>query len=379
VSVKEVSVTGLPVIRPTLPALDEVARALEDSWDAGAVTLGKAVQALEEEVCRRTGVRHTIALSSCTSGLMLACRALDLPAGSEVIVPSFTFAATAQALLWNGLVPVFVDCLPGTCTVDPEDVERNITPRTSAICPVYIYGLPPDVDALLDIGRRKGLPVYFDSAQGLGATYKGRPAGGFGVLEVFSMSPTKVVTGIEGGLVTTDDGRLAAAVRSMRDYGKDPDNVEDMIHLGLSARMSEMHGTVALLSARNMEALVRARMARITRYRERLGSRRGCRVQEYPADRTTSGNYFVLFIGPEGRRTRDAVRAALKAAGIQTKRYFYPPVHEQMVFRRFPMRVSAAMAHTQAAASAGLALPLYSHMTEEDIDRVCHAVEGLLA
>src|SRR5690606_27781040 len=111
---------------------------------------------------------------------------LGLPAGAEVIVPSFTFAATAQALLWNGLVPVFCDCLPGTWTVDPSDVERNLTPATAAICPVTIYGLPPDIDPLLEIGRRAGVPVYFDSAQGLGATYKGRPLGTFGCCEVFS-------------------------------------------------------------------------------------------------------------------------------------------------------------------------------------------------
>jgi dTDP-4-amino-4,6-dideoxygalactose transaminase len=369
----------LPIIRPTLPSLDEIQRALAEGWGSGIVTVGAVVRAFEEEARRRTGAKHAIGLSSCTSGLMLACRALGLPAGSEVIIPSFTFAATAQALLWNRLVPVFVDCLPGTCTVDPEDVERNITPKTSALCPVYVYGLPPDVDALLDIGRRKGVPVYFDSAQGLGATYKGQPAGRFGALEVFSMSPTKVVTAVEGGLVTTDDDEVAATIRSMRDYGKDPDNVEDMIHLGLSARMSEVHGAVGLLSLRNMESLVRARLTRIGRYRERLGALPGCRVQEYPADRTASGNYFVLFIGDGAKRSRDAVRAALEAAGIQTKRYFYPPVHQQTVFRRFPMRVSARMARTRTAAGTGLALPLYSHMTEEEIERVCREVERLLA
>jgi dTDP-4-amino-4,6-dideoxygalactose transaminase len=123
---------------------------------------------------------------------MLVPRALNLPSGGEVIVPSFTFAATAQALVWNGLTPVFCDCLPGTCTLDPEDVERNLSSKTAAICPVYTYGLPPGVDALLDLGRRKGVPVYFDSAQGLGATYRGKPAGGFGICEVFSLSPSTV-------------------------------------------------------------------------------------------------------------------------------------------------------------------------------------------
>jgi dTDP-4-amino-4,6-dideoxygalactose transaminase len=371
-------VDSLPVIRPTLPALEEVQDLLRRSWDSGVVTLGSTVRAFEEEACRRTGAGHAIALSSCTAGLMLVPRALGLPPGSEVILPSFTFAATAQALVWNGLVPVFVDCLPGSYTLDPEDVERNLTSKTSAICPVYIYGLPPDAEALVDLGRRKGVPVYFDSAQGLGATYRGQPAGSFGRCEVFSLSPTKVVTAVEGGLVTTSDDGLAARLRSMRDYGKDPEGGEEMIHLGLSARMSELHAAVGLLSLRNVDALVGARLERIARYRERLARLPGCRVQEYPGDRTTSGNYFVLFISERARRSRDEVYSALKAAGIQTKRYFHPPVHEQAVFQRFPMRVSARLTETARASREGLALPLYSHMTGGQLEAVCRHIEQLL-
>ena len=198
--------------------------------------MGGVVREFEAEVCRLTGARHAVAFSSCTAGLMLAPKAMNLPSGGEVIVPSFTFAATAQALAWNSLVPVFCECLPGTLALDPEDVMRNITPKTVAICPVCIFGLPPDINELLEVGRRKGIPVYFDSAQGLGATYKGRQAGGFGVAEVFSLSPTKVVTAVEGGLVTTNDDELADRLRAMRDYGKDPKNSEDMAFLGLSAR-----------------------------------------------------------------------------------------------------------------------------------------------
>ena len=159
----------MPIIRPTLPQFREVEELVRASWDEGLVTTGHIVRAFEEEVCRQTGVTHAIAVSSCTAGLMLAPQAMELPAGSEVIVPSFTFAATAQALVWNGLVPVFCECRPGSLTLDPDDVERNLSPRTSAICPAYVYGLPPDIDALLDVGERHGLRVYFDSAQGLGA------------------------------------------------------------------------------------------------------------------------------------------------------------------------------------------------------------------
>src|SRR5581483_1002977 len=259
----------MPIIRPTLPEFSEFEDLVRPSWDEGVVTTGRLVRAFEEEVCRQTGVAHAVAMSSCTAGLMLAARALGLPEGAEVIVPSFTFAATAQALLWNGLVPVFCDCRPDTLTVDPA----------------YVYGLPPDVDALAALGARRGVPVYFDSAQGLGAEFQGRRAGGFGACEIFSLSPTKVVTSIEGGVVCTDDAALAAQLRSMRDYGKDPRKGEDMVHLGLSARMSELHAAVGLLSLRRVDDLVKARRHLIEVYRTRLGALPGCRVQAIPADR----------------------------------------------------------------------------------------------
>lgn len=369
----------MPIIKPTLPALEDIFSMMQTGWESGIVTVGPTVRSLEEEACRETGARYAVALSSCTAGLMLVPQALGLRPGMEVIVPSFTFAATAQALLWNRLIPVFCDCLPGTCTLDPADVERNLTPSTGAICGVTIYGLPPDIDALLDIGRRAKIPVYFDSAQGLGSTYKGEPLGHFGSCEVFSLSPTKVVTGIEAGLLTTNDPAIAERVRSMRDYGKDLEKGEEMVHLGLSARMSEFHAAVGLIGLRHVHELVKARTERIGVYRDRLGNLPGCRVQQYPHDRTTSGNYFVLFIGDGARRNRDEVYEGLKRSGIQTKRYFYPPVHAQSIFQHYPMRLSTQLSKTNKASHEGLALPLYSHMTEGDIDVVCSEVQRLLA
>jgi dTDP-4-amino-4,6-dideoxygalactose transaminase len=369
----------MPIIRPTLPDFREFEELVRPSWDEGQVTTGRIVRAFEEEVCRQTGAREAVAMSSCTAGLMLAAQAMELPAGAEVIVPSFTFAATAQALVWNGLVPVFCDCLPETLTLDPADVERNLTSRTAAICAAYVYGLPPDIEALAEVGARHGLPVYFDSAQGLGAEYQGRKAGVFGTCEIFSLSPTKVVTAIEGGVICTSDPRFSARLRSMRDYGKDPQKGEDMVHLGLSARMSELHAAVGLLSLRRVDELVKARQQLIEAYRARLGGLPGCRVQSIPPDRTSSGNYFVLFITARARASRDAVYAGLAARGIQTKRYFYPPVHEQTLLRRVAHRVSERMEHTVTASREALALPLYSHMTPDQVDRVCQEVECLLA
>jgi len=372
----------LPIIRPTLPPLEDVSALLAESYASGVVTVGQIVRELEAEARRTTGAKEAVAVSNCTSALMLSWRALGLPVGGEVICPSFTFAATAHAIVWNGLVPVFVDCMPDTLAVDPAEVERAITPKTVGICPVYIFGLPPDIDPLLEIAEKKGLPLVFDSAQGLGSTYKGHPAGAFGTAECFSMSPTKVITAVEGGLVTTDDRELAKKLRSLRDYGKALDGPlasEDMTDIGLSARMSELHATVGLLGLRRRADLVAARRRLISAYRERLGLLKGCRVQEYPADRETSGNYFVLLVGDGARLSRDGLRDALAKEGIQTKRYFHPPVHEHSGQKAYPMRVAGELPRTCRASSEGLALPLYSHMTQEEQERVMRAVEARLA
>ena len=294
---------------------------------------------------------------------MLAYAAMEFPEGCEVIVPSFTFAATVLAILWNRLVPVYVDCLPGTMTVDPDEVEKAMSPRTVAICPVTIFGLPPDIDELEDISRRYGIPLIYDSAQGLGAKYKGKRLGGFGHCEIFSMSQTKVITAIEGGVLTTNDKVFADRIKSMRDYGKGPDG-QEMIYNGLSARPGEMHAAVALLGMRNSETLIANRLRLISEYRERLGSLPGCRVQEFPEDRQTSGNYFTLLVGPDAKTDRNSLYESLKSNDIQSKKYFFPPVHLQTAFVNGPGRVVGDLQNTiEASVTVSGSSVIFSHGT----------------
>ncbi|MGA8831604.1 MAG: DegT/DnrJ/EryC1/StrS family aminotransferase [Desulfomonilaceae bacterium] len=368
---------SMPVFRPTLPRYEDFCSTLNSSYQSGLVTVGKLVESLEARTMEYTSSRNAVAVSNCTSGLMLVFSALGLPSGSEVIVPSFTFAATVQALFWNDLVPVYVDCLPNTFSIDPEQIKKAITTKTSAIYAVNIFGLPPDIDELTNISANHGIPLVFDSAQGLGSKYKDRAIGAFGRCEVFSLSPTKVITAIEGGLVTTNDDALAAKLRSMRDYGKGPDG-QEMIYNGLSARMSEFHASIGLLSLNNAENLIGARMRLIEAYRQRLGDLPGCSVQEWPADRRSSGNYFTLLIGPEAQADRESVYETLLRLKIQSKKYFYPPVHAQAAFRDRPHRVFGELPNTWAVSHASLALPLFAHMTDEQHDRVCRVVEVTL-
>ncbi len=368
---------SIPVFRPTLPPYQDFCSTLSPSYESGIVTVGKINEAFEATALQYTGAKSAVAVSNCTSGLMLVFAALGLPPNSEVILPSFTFAATVQALFWNNLKPVYVDCLRNTFTIDPEQIEKAITPQTSAIYAVNIFGLPPDIDELSNISAKHGIPLVFDSAQGLGSVYKGKASGAFGLCEVFSLSPTKVITAIEGGLVTTNNTDLAAKLRSMRDYGKGPDG-QEMIYNGLSARMSEFHASIGLLSLRNAENLIGARMRLIQTYRERVGTLPGCSVQEWPADRKSSGNYFTLLIGPKAKADRETVYQTLLRSQIQSKKYFYPPVHIQTAFRDRPHRVVGDLPNTWDVAQASLALPLFAHMTDEQQDRVCEVVEGVL-
>ncbi len=362
-----------PVIRPSLPDLDALRARMAAMWASGLVTTGAYVRVLEESVARKIGVRHAVAVSSCTSGLILAVRALEL--AGEVIVPAFTFAATAHALAWNAVTPVFCDSEPGTLNLDPDKAEACITRKTSAILPVAIFGVPPRVADFARLARRHGLRLLYDSAQALGARTTGGYVGGFGDAEVFSLSPTKVVTAIEGGLVTTNDDRVANRIRKMRDYGK-ADDGEDMEFIGLSARMSEIHAAVGAANFARIGALIRKRGALVGRYRKRLAGLPGVAFQEIPAGVSPTHNYMVIFVDGSGGITRDALHVRLKDAGIQTKRYFHPAVHNLAAYRRGGRRYSGKLPVAEKAALEGLALPLYADLEAADVDAICRRIRS---
>jgi dTDP-4-amino-4,6-dideoxygalactose transaminase len=365
-----------PIVRPSLPPVEAVAARMARIWASGRVTSGGCVREFEEAVAGTLGVRHAVAVSSCTSGLILAARALGLT--GEAIVPAFTFAATAHALIWNGVAPVFCDAEPGTLNLDPARVEEAITERTSAILPVSIFGVPPNVDGFERLARRRGLRLLFDSAQALGARVDGRHLGGFGNAEVFSLSPTKVVTAVEGGMVTTNDDGLAEKIRRMRDYGKGACG-EDMEFIGLSARMSELHAAVGLSNLERMTALIRWRGRLVARYKVLLSDLPGVRFQEIPSGVSPSHNYMVIFVDGSGGVTRDALHARLKDEGIETKRYFHPAVHEMTAYREWGRPFAGKLPVAERAAREGLALPLYGDMRLADVDGICSRIRAAFA
>jgi len=365
-----------PIIRPSLPDLDRLRREMTGMWSSGQVTMGSHVRTFEDTVAHKLGVRYAVAVSSCTSGLILAMRALGIT--REVIVPAFTFAATAHAVVWSRCTPVFCDSEDGTLNLDPRQVEKRITNKTSAIMPVSIFGVPPRIDDFGKLARKHDLRLIYDSAQALGAKVNNRYVGGFGDAEVFSLSPTKVVTAIEGGLVTTNDDILAKRIRQMRDYGK-ADGGEDMMYIGLSVRMSELHAAVGLANFSRIADLIRYRGKLVALYRKRLSGLPGVRFQDVPDWISPTHNYMVIFVDGSGGVSRDDLHGGLRENGIQTKRYFYPAVHDMTAYRfwrrRFPGKLSVA----EKAAREGLALPLYGDLRPEDVEHICSRIKSFFA
>jgi len=366
----------IPIIRPTLIDYESVEDEFREVWNSGQVTVSKYTELFEQSVCKTLAVRNAIAVSSCTSGLMLAVKALDLK--GEVIVPSLTFTATAHSIMWNNIAPVFCDSNKGTYTIDTKKIGPLITKKTSAIMPVYIFGLPPEINKLERLASKHNLKLIFDSAQGLGARYKGRLAGGFGDAEVFSMSPTKVVTSIEGGLVTTNNDELAGKIRQMRDYGKSIDG-EDIDYIGLSSRVSEFHSIIGLKNFKKMAQLIKKRNELITYYKKCLDGLKGISFQKIPPCCKSTGNYMVIFIdGEKAKTTRDEIHQYLKEKGIQTKKYFYPPLHMQKAYTIYRRKYQGRLQVAEKASREGLALPLFSHMSKKIIFNICNELKKIL-
>lgn len=377
-SVTDQSRVRFPIISPTLPDPALLAEDMRAIFSSGRLTCGEQVAGLESDVCERTGVGHAVAVSSGTSGLMLLLKALGLPKDSEVITPSFTFAATSHALLWNSLRPVFCDSEPGAFTLDVDAAESLIGDDTVALYPVCIFGVMGDLDAYQALAERHGLGLLYDSAQGLCSVYKGIHLGNFGDGEVFSLSPTKVVTGMEGGLVTTNNDCLADTIRHMRDYGKAPDG-QDMQWQGLSARMPEVNALVARWSLANADTWIANREAVVSRYQARLSGTPGLSFQKTPDYCVSSHNYVVILLDPEEcLADRDELFEHLKANGIQSKRYFYPALHNQTLYKGIQPGCAARLPVAERVSNESLALPMYSHMPLDWVDEICDRIIELV-
>jgi dTDP-4-amino-4,6-dideoxygalactose transaminase len=360
---------GLPFARPARPPLERVMRRLEPSYKRGMLTNGPLVEELEARIAERLGVAHVVALSSCTSGLMLLVQALTEGRPGPVVLPSFTFSASAHAVMWNGRVPRFVECLPHSFQIDPAHAAQQLE-GASALMATHVFGAPCDARALEALGREHGIPVMFDAAHALGACLEGTPVGSFGVAEVFSLTPTKPLVAGEGGLVATNDAALAETLRIGRDYGN-PGNY-DTRFAGLNARMSEFHAAMALESLAGFDESLERRRYLASLYRGALADVPGIELQTFSARETSTFKDLTIRVdAAEFGLSRDALALALLAEGIDTRKYFDPPVHRQRAYGHLEQR---NLPVTDAVAQSVLSLPVYPDLLDEHIERVADVI-----
>jgi len=325
---------------------------------------------LELNLQQLLSVRRALTFPNGTSALMLALKMLDLT--GEVILPSFTFSATGHAVMWNGLTPVFADIDPDTFNIDPEDIERKITERTSAILAVHIFGNPCDIHRLEAIAERHNLKLIFDSAHALGSKYKGTELGGFGDVECFSLSGTKVVTSAEGGVATSNDNALMNKMDMGRNYGAGSDY--NCHYLGLNGKMSEFHAAIAIETLTMLPEFVHIRNERAALYRKRLSEIPGIRFQKIDKMNVSTFKDFAIVIHPEiFGMSRKVLIKKLNEEGIFPKQYFYPPLHAMAIYKRFN-HTRANLNNTLDVANNIICLPIYSHMKTDTLEKICYAI-----
>ena len=358
----------IPIASPDLPSPSVLGERLLAVLESGDLTNAGEVAAFEREAAEMLEAPECVAVSSCTSGLMLVERCLGLR--GEVVTPSFTFFATAHGLLWNNLRPAFADCDPSSFQIDPMSVRRVMSPRASAILAVHMFGGPAPVDELEAVARESGVPLIFDGAHALGTRWDGASVAARGDATVYSLSPTKQLTCGEGGLIVTRHKPLADLLRQARNYGKDESYDCDM--LGLNARMSELQAALGRADLPRLPGKIQRRNEIAAIYESRLRGLPGLRLQHVPRGAAHSRKDFAFVLG--GGLCREELTRSLAGQGIDTRAYFCPPLHRQKLYRRFYRPKLEPLRTTDSVSRSILCLPVHTRLTDSDATRIADAV-----
>lgn len=358
----------ISLVSPDLAPLEELMPRLLAALSSGQLTNAREVEAFENEAAERLNAPHVVAVSSCTSGLMLVERCLGIR--GEVITPSFTFFGGAHGLLWNGLKPVLADCDPETFQIDPASVKCLVTPSTGAILATHIFGCPAPVDELEEIAERKRVPLIFDAAHGLGAHWRGRDISARGDASVYSLSPTKQITTGEGGLIATKHGELAQMLRQARNYGKGA--AYDCDVLGLNARMTELQAVIGRAALPRLAEAVRRRNEIAEQYQSQLLGTPGVRFQRIPSEAYSSRKDFAILM--EDGLSRNRLMDELEDSGVETRAYFDPPLHRQRLYRRFHQPDVEPLHATDRVSGHIVCLPIHTGLTDADVRRVASEI-----
>lgn len=364
----------IPLAKPVIG--DRERELVDEVLRSGQLSLGPMVPRFEQAWCDRIGVAHAVAVSSGTAGLHLCLHALGLGAGDEVITSSFSFVASANAILFTGATPVFAEVDPLTFNMDPAAVEAAITPRTRAILIVDIFGYPAEVPALVEIAERHGLARVEDACQTIDGAYDGRKLGTHGHPAVYGFYANKQLTTAEGGVVLTDDPQLARLLSSLRNQGRSDDGAW-LVHsrLGFNYRLSDVHCAIGVAQLERLDSLMagRARVAR--RYQERVREMEGVTpMYEGPQPRS----WFVYAPRLDPDLDRDQIIGDLDAAGVSAKPYL-PCIHLQPFYRHVQGHRPGEFPVTEAISASTIALPFFPEMTEAQVDRVCETLGSAIA
>lgn len=362
---------GRPNIGNREAFLQRVTQILDNQW---LTNNGPMVQEFEQSIAKYLGVKHCIAMCNGTIALEIAIRALGLE--GEVIVPSWTFVATAHALYWQGITPVFADIDPTTHNLDPEAVRRMITPRTSGIIGVHLWGRAAPIDELQAIANEYDLKLLFDAAHAFGSTYKGLTIGRFGACEVLSFHATKAFNSFEGGAVVTNDDELAEAMRLMRNFGFS--GYDNVIHPGTNGKMIEICAAMGLTNLDALEDVIAINKRNHAAYTESLADTPGISVLQYAPTERNSHHYVVLEVSEGCTLTRDQIIAALQAENILARKYFWPGCHRMKPYRDLFPHAELTLPNTAQTAERVIVLPNGQSLNAQSIHLVADIIRALL-
>jgi dTDP-4-amino-4,6-dideoxygalactose transaminase len=334
---------------------------------------GPLLKEFEERVAGFLGVKNVVAMCNATAAIEIACRALDLK--GEVIVPSYTFVATAHALQWQEITPVFCDMDPTTHNINPAKIEMLITPRTTGIIGVHVWGRGCETQAIEAIAAKRNLKVMYDASHGFGCAKGGRMLGTFGECEVFSFHATKFMNCFEGGAVATNNDQLAEKMRLMRNFGfVDFDKV---VYLGVNGKMSEIHAAMGLTNFEAIEDIIAINRRNYETYKAGLANVPGISVINYDPAERNNYQYVVIEVDPEVcPRTRDEIVEALHAENIIARKYFWPGCHKMEPYRSLQPNAGLLLPETERIAARVIVLPTGQSITAETVADICSIIKN---
>lgn len=345
--------------------LERVSTMLDRRWLSNN---GPFVQEFEAKIAEFVGVKHCIAMCNATVALEIAIRAAEMK--GEVIVPAFTFIATAHALQWQEITPVFCDIDPVTHNLDPARVEELITPKTTGIIGVHVWGRPCNVEALTEIAERRNLKLMFDSAHAFGCSHRGKMIGGFGLAEVFSFHATKFFNTLEGGAVVTNDDDFATKIRLMKNFGFS--GYDNVIYIGTNGKMAEVNAAMGLTNLESLQDFIDVNRRNYQAYREHLSGLPGLSLIKY--NDAEKNNYHYVVVEVEETKagiSRDDLIKVLESENILARRYFYPGCHRMEPYRSNYPHARLLLPETEKLRQSVLVLPNGTAVSTEDIKVIC--------